>query len=445
MAVASRQAARDLLALPGSTRKAILKRLSEMLLENKDEILAENQKDIDAAKASSLDSNLLSRLVMSPAKLQTLAKGIAQIAEQEDPIGFVKRRTQVAEGLLLEQVAVPLGVLLVIFESRPDALPQIAALSIYAGDGLILKGGKEAMNSNIMLHGLVAKAITEVTKGAVDPALVSLVTSRDDISKLLQLQHDIDLVIPRGSNALVTSIQNNTRIPVMGHSEGVCHMYIDAAADADKAAKLCVDAKTDYPAACNALETLLINQAALSSATAPGCRALEALKAAGVTMFGGPLAMASDATKGYMAGPADFRSEYGDLRISVEVVPDMKTAIAHINRYGSSHTDVIVSEDKAAAQVFLNQVDSACVFHNASNRFADGFRFGLGAEVGISTSRLHARGPVGVEGLTSTKWRMVSALDAAVKGKAGEVLPTCHTVADFASGDREYVHAKLDL
>ena len=318
--------------------------------------------------------------------------------------------------------------------------------SLLTGNGLILKGGKEASHSNAVLHALVAEAITSATEGKVSPALVSLVTSREDIAALLSLDHDIDLVIPRGSGQLVASIQASTRIPVMGHSEGLCHLYIDKAADPVKAARLAVDAKCDYPAACNATETFLLHQDTVADANGAGVGALKALQAAAVILYGGPHALATPTLAGMFAGEANFRTEYGDLRASVEVVADIAAAVQHINKNGSGHTECIVSEDPAATKLFLAAVDAACVFANASTRFADGFRFGLGAEVGISTSRLHARGPVGVEGLTSTKWRLVSALDAHVaSAKDGSELPACHTVGDFSQGARVYTHKKLDL
>lgn len=430
-----------------SVRKSILQLLSKKLVEKEAQILEANKKDIEAATTTSLNQNLLSRLALNSKKLETLAKGIQQIADQPDPIGRVLRRTEVSPGLTLEQQTVPLGVLLVIFESRPDALPQIAALSISSGNGLILKGGKEALHSNAALHTLVQESITEATAGAISPALVSLVESRADVASLLSLDDCIDLIIPRGSSELVKSIQQSTRIPVMGHSEGICHVYLDAAASIDKALRIVIDSKTDYPAACNAAETVLIHKDLLKSTSSPSFveQILIALQAAKVTIHAGPKfasdSLSSALASKYSAGTAaDLHHEYGDLSITVELVEDLGAAIDHIHKYGSSHTESIVTEDAATAKAFLQAVDSACVFHNASTRFADGFRFGLGAEVGISTSRLHARGPVGVDGLTSTKWRLVSSVDPSTSSSE-----PCHTVGAFAKGLFTYTHKSLPL
>jgi len=294
------------------------------------------------------------------------------------------------------------GVLLIIFESRPDALPQIAALAIRSGNGLILKGGKEAARSCAALHAVVCDAISSVAP-SVGPGLISLVTSRADVGELLKLDDVIDLVIPRGGNALVRAVSEATRIPVLGHADGVCHMFVDAGAahDVPAAVRLIADAKLDYPAACNAVETVLV-----SSAWAAGGRGealVAGLRAAGVeSVFGGPAAAAALG----LPPAADLHTEYGCAALTLELVPDLPAAIHHIHEHGSGHTEAIITADPAAAAAFLNGVDSACVFANASTRFADGFRFGLGAEVGISTARIHARGPVGVEGLLTAKWVM---------------------------------------
>lgn len=305
--------------------------------------------------------------------------------------------TQIAEGLELRKISVPIGVLLIIFEARPDALPQIVALAIRSGNGLLLKGGKEAARSNALLHALIARVLDERVP-AVGAGLVSLVTSRDEIDALLKLDDVIDLVIPRGGNALVSYIQRSTRIPVLGHADGICHVYLDAAADEDKALAIAVDSKADYPAACNAAETILVHEA-LADSLAP--RVVDALKNAGVTVHAGPRAAARFPD---LPRAETMRHEYSSLDVALELVPDLDAAIEHIHANGSGHTEVIVTEDAATADAFLSKVDAACVHHNASSRFSDGFRYGLGAEVGISTGRIHARGPVGVEGLLTTKF-----------------------------------------
>jgi delta-1-pyrroline-5-carboxylate synthetase len=294
----------------------------------------------------------------------------------------------------LTQVSAPIGVLLIIFEARPDALPQIASLAIRSGNGLLLKGGKEAARTNAILH----KLISDVVGGYVNPGLISLVTSREGVDDLLRLDDCIDLVIPRGSNQLVHYIQTHTKIPVMGHADGICNLYIDKAANLDMACRICVDAKVDYPAACNAAEKVLIHADLVPTGGAQ--RIVDALRAAHVAVNGGARAAG---VLSLPTAPA-LRHEYSAPEITVEIVAGMDEAIEHVHAYGSGHTESIITEDKAAAEVFLRRVDSACVFHNASTRFSDGFRFGLGAEVGISTGRIHARGPVGVEGLLTTRW-----------------------------------------
>jgi len=420
-AAACRDASRALLHVGAEKRAAIINRLAELLVERSDDILAANAEDLAAAEEAGMSGVLVDRLGLTTKKLSVLADGLRQIASSsKDLLGRQIRETELANGLVLEQVTVPLGVLLVIFESRPDALPQVAALAIASGNGLLLKGGKEASHSNRCLHGLVQVALAEYT----DPNAVTLVTTRDEVSELLHLDEHIDLIIPRGSNSLVKHIQDESTIPVMGHADGICHVYIDADADIDKAVAIVVDSKTDYPAACNAMETLLIDRSVFAN---EGERLCKALQDAGVTLYAGPKLMESNPS--LIPDAAETLShEYGELACAVEVVDGLDEAVRHIHAHGSSHTDVIVTENDDIAAAFMDQVDSACVFHNASSRFADGFRFGLGAEVGISTSRLHARGPVGVEGLLTTKWRL--------RG-------TDHTVAHFASGDRVYTHKQI--
>lgn len=341
---------------------------------------------------------LLARLKLSPAKLAALASGARTIAALPEPLGRVQQRTELADGLVLTKCSAPLGVLLVIFESRPDALPQIAALCLRAGDALILKGGKEAAKSNAALHSVVVAACEGVLGEVHGRSVVSSVTSRGAIDDLLTLDDCIDLVIPRGSNALVAHIQRNTRIPVLGHADGVCHVFVHSSADPAKAVAIVVDAKCDYPAACNAMETLLLHAPLL--ATGLASKLLDALRAAGVTLVG-----SEKAVRLLGLPPADsLHCEYSGLTAAVEVVDDVSDAVDHIHAYGSGHTECIVAEDPDAAAQFMGTVDAACVFHNASTRFADGARFGLGAEVGIATGRLHARGPVGIDGLLTTRW-----------------------------------------
>eukprot|EP00898_Chlorokybus_atmophyticus_P002771 jgi/Chlat1/3495/Chrsp23S00265 len=390
------QAARTMAALSSEERAAALHKMADALLANEARILAENAKDVKAAEAAHVAPPLLNRLRLKPGKLAQLATGIRAIADQEEPMGkLVGSRVELAEGLVLEQRTAPLGVLLVIFESRPDALPQIAALAVRSGNGLLLKGGKEAMLSNRVLHDVVAGALPE----SVGRELIGLVTSREGVDDLLKLGDGIiDLVIPRGSNALVQHIQRGTRIPVLGHADGVCHVYVDAAADTAMAEKILLDSKLDYPSACNAAETVLVHESLLNDGR---WAALSyALVKSGVTLYGGPRA---EKELSLPAAPA-LHHEYGAAAMTVEVVGNVREAVEYVHANGSGHTESVITEDHDVAEEFLRSVDSACVHHNASTRFSDGFRYGLGAEVGISTSRIHARGPVGVKGLLTTRW-----------------------------------------
>lgn len=405
MATNSRDQARKLQNLPHAERKAILYAVAEALETEKDQILSANKIDLDNAAKDDTAMPLVRRLKLTDAKLATLSSGIRQIADQPDPLGVVKAKRELADGLILSQLTVPIGVLMIIFESRPDSMPQISALALASGNGLLLKGGKEAAHSNLAIHKVIGDAIEKGSKGRITRDIIALVTSRGQVADMLKLDDVVDLVIPRGSNALVSYIKANTRIPVLGHADGVCHVYVDkSATDPSLVSKLVVDAKTDYPSACNAMETLLLHKDTLESTTA--MTVMMNLRAAGVKCLGGPRAMKA----GLCDVPAEeLKCEYGDLTCMVEVVEGMDEAIDWIHKYGSGHTEAIVCSDESeAGEEFLSRVDAACVFKNASTRFADGFRFGLGAEVGISTGRIHARGPVGVEGLLTTKWQIRS-------------------------------------
>jgi len=425
-AIAARAGGRKLLALSSEERALILVAVAHALEDSKDEILQANQKDLQAAKDRNppLAGPLLKRLALTEHKIQTLVDGIKSIAAAEEPIGKVLSRTELSDGLMLRKETTAIGVLLIIFESRPDSLPQIASLSLRSGNGLLLKGGREAEFSNRTLHKIITETIERASEGKVPSSVIGLVQSRAEIYSLLQLDKYIDLVIPRGSNAMVSHIQSSTQIPVLGHADGICHVYVHPSATIEKAEKIVVDAKTNYPAACNAAETLLLDESVVQSGEHQ--RILDALSRAGVKMLGGPRAV----REGIVAEEAEtMHMEYGENTIAVEIVSDLGEAIEHINQYGSHHTDCIVAEDAAVAKVFLNQVDSACVFHNASTRFSDGYRFGLGAEVGISTGRIHSRGPVGVEGLLSEKWILESSSE--------------DIVGDFQSGKKTFTHRAL--
>ncbi|XP_054898931.1 delta-1-pyrroline-5-carboxylate synthase [Poeciliopsis prolifica] len=422
----ARNSGRILASLHPDQRSEIICHLAELLTERKDEILAANKIDMKmAVSAGRLSSAMLKRLSLSSVKLSSLAVGLRQIAvAAQDSVGRVVRRTRVAPSLELEQVTVPIGVLLVIHEARPDCLPQVSALAIASGNALLLKGGKEATNTNRVLHQLTQEALS--LHGVREA--VQMVNTREEVEDLCRLDKMIDLIVPRGSSQLVRDIQQAAKgIPVLGHSEGICHVYVDADADVDKVIKIVKDSKCDYPAACNSMETLLIHQEILR--TPMFDKLVKMLHNEQVKIHSGPRF-----AKYLTFSPAEassLRTEYSDLECCLEVVDGVEEAVEHIHKYGSSHTDVIITENKETAERFLQQLDSACVFWNASSRFADGYRFGLGAEVGISTARIHARGPVGLEGLLSTKW--------VLRGDG-------HTVADFSeSGSMKYLHENIPI
>lgn len=362
-------------------RTAILKDVAAALQSNSNTIFAANRKDLEEAKAAGIAEPLYKRLVFNDAKLRDVINGIEQIAAMDDPVGRVVSETELDEGLILKKVQVPIGVLAMIYESRPDAGPQIASLAIRTGNAVLLKGGREASHTNAAI-GEVIRAV--LAKYAVADA-VQLVSTREEIAELLKMDDLVNLVIPRGSNEMVRSIQQNTKIPVLGHADGVCHVYIDEFADPQKAARIAVDSKAQYPAVCNAAETLLVH-----SNFSGREKVLQALRDANVELR-----------------DSGYGSEYLDLIMNVKLVNSLDEAIDHIHKYGSAHTDSIVTENEENARRFLNEVDSAGVYWNASTRFADGFRYGFGAEVGVSTNKTHARGPVGVEGLLIYKYQLV--------------------------------------
>jgi glutamate-5-semialdehyde dehydrogenase len=381
-------------------RTALLRDLANALRSNADEIFTANLNDLDAAK-DTLSKALYKRLVLDEPKLRDVVDGIEQIAAMEDQVGRVIEETELDEGLLLKKVKTPIGVIAAIFESRPDVVPQIAALAIRSGNAVLLKGGKEAAHTNTALGRVIRDALC---KHDIADA-VQMVSTREEIAELLGMDDLISLVVPRGSNEMVRSIQERTRIPVLGHADGICHVFIDESADLEKAIRIAIDSKTQAPSACNAAETLLVHRRFAKTS-----ELLAALKGAGVE-----LRMESE-----------FGHEFLDLIMSVRKVENLDEAIEHIRRYGSSHTDSIVTEDAASAQRFLNEVDSAGVYWNASTHFADGFRYGLGAEVGISTNRTHARGPVGVDGLMIYKYQLLGNGHIAATYKGQDAKPFTH-------------------
>jgi len=422
LARAARDAQRQLADVGGDRRSQILESVAREVESRTAEILQANERDLEAARGEDLAAPLLDRLALSQSKLATHVSGLRQLSRRSDPVGRPIGRTELDEGLDLQKVTSPIGVILIIFESRPGVVLEIGGLAVRSGNAVLLKGGSEAAHSNRILVECLQNALQNHD---VAPAAISGVDSREAVGELLELDSLIDLVIPRGSGSLVRHIQETTRIPVLGHAEGVCHLYIDRDADPEMAVALTVDSKCDYPAACNAAETLLVHQDALDRLPAIGA----ALAERGVEIRADERAHAQipDAQR---ATDADFGEEFGALILAVRTVDSIDAAIEHVHRHGSAHTEAIVTDNPTTAERFLRSVDAASVFHNASTRFADGFRYGLGAEVGISTGRIHARGPVGVEGLMTTRWLL--------RGNG-------QTAATYSRGDRQFTHRKIPV
>jgi len=403
IAVAAKGASRRLTTLRPAAKDAALEAIADRLEADADAILAANAADVADAEPlvarGELSESLLARLGLDAKKLAGMVDAVRSVARQEDPAGHVLTRTLLDDGLVLEKVSCPLGVLAAVFEARPDAVTQISALAIKSGNAVILKGGREAARST---GALVAVIRAGLAAAGLPGDAVQSIPDREAVDALLALDDLVDLVIPRGSNALVKSIRERTRIPVLGHAEGVCHVYVDAAADPEMALSIVLDAKLTYPAACNAVETVLVHRATVADVILP---LLGTLLQKGVEVRGcEETCAAAHGLPVALATEEDWRTEYGAPVISVKVVESLDEAIAWVNCYGSSHTEAIVTDDRVAAERFLAEVDAAGVYHNASTRFADGSRYGLGAEVGIATGKLHARGPVGLEGLVTHRW-----------------------------------------
>lgn len=394
-----RRGAKELALLSDSQRVSLLERAATALLERSSEILAANELDLIESKEKGIKDAILHRIALPLDKLESTVSAMRAVGSLPCPIGKVKERRLLDEGLLLEKVTYPLGVIGMIFEARPDAMIQIISLAIKSGNGIVLKGGSEAKNTN----QAIAKILTEELDGA---HWMLLLSTHFDVDMMLKAEKDIDLLIPRGSNAFVRHVMENTHIPVMGHADGICSVYIDSEADISKAVKVATDAKVQYPAACNAAETILVARS-IAKDFLPLFK--ESLDNYSVKIHG------DEETRMYIdcipATEEDYHTEYLALELVIKVVEGLDEAIDHIAACSSHHTDAIVTENKEKIVRFFNEVDSADVFANASTRFADGFRFGLGAEVGISTSKLHARGPVGLEGLTTTKWQLTGSGD----------------------------------
>ncbi len=387
-----KKSARSVASLDTASKNHALEQIALTLEQNVPAILAANRRDLE--EATGLPNALVNRLKLDEGKVRSMIAGVRSVATLPDPVGVRQIHRELVPGLVLERVTVPLGVLGVIFEARPDAVTQIAALAIKSGNGAVLKGGKEALHSCATLVELIQSALGST---AVSPTTIELVTTRGEVLELLSLEQDIDLIIPRGSNEFVRFIQSHTQIPVLGHADGLCHLYVDASADLDMAVVIAIDSKTQYPAACNAIETLLVHRAIAQPFLTRLLPELEQrqVEVRGCTDLFPHLKPATE---------EDWRTEYCDLILSIKVVDSLEEAIEHINTYGSKHTEAIVTSDLAHAQQFKQAVDAAGVYHNCSTRFADGFRYGFGAEVGISTQKLPPRGPVGLEGLVTYRY-----------------------------------------
>ena len=401
IAADAKSAALILSRLNTETKNRVLRGMAMQIETHCGAILEANRQDLEFAKKEKISSPLVARLAVDENKVMGMAQGIRSVADLSDPVGQLQEAMELDDGLELTRVSCPIGVIGAIFESRPDAVPQISALCFKSGNAVILKGGAEAQNSNRVIVDLIQKALSEVE--GVPVAAVQLIETRAEVAEMLKQDQYINLIVPRGSNQFVRYVQDNTRIPVLGHSEGLCHVYIDEAAVVEKAIRVALDSKLQYAAACNAMETLLVHQA-IALKLLPSL--VKQFREQEVELVG-CLKSCSLVPDLKRAEEGDWDTEYNDLKLSIKIVDDMAEAIDHINRHGSGHTDTIITENKEQAERFLNEVDSASVMVNASTRFADGFRFGLGAEIGISTNKTHARGPVGLEGLVIYKYKVV--------------------------------------
>lgn len=421
MARLAKQAAIPLAAADSPRKDQALQAIADALESHAGEILAANQLDLDAAALNGLAAPAMKRLKFDQTKLNEVIASVRSLLQLPDPIGRTLAATELDSGLELYKVSCPIGVIGVIFESRPDALVQISTLCLKSGNAALLKGGSEALHSNRILAKIIATA-TETA--GIPQNWLQLLETRAEVSAMLKLDDYIDLIVPRGSNAFVKHIMENSSIAVLGHADGICHLYIDAAADPEMARQIAVDSKCQYVSVCNAAETLLIHRQAAA--------VLLPLLAADLRQKGVRLRGCPETCRLIEAEPADdsdWNTEYLDYILSIRIVADLDEAVKHINTHGSGHTEVIVSADSRAAARFMQLVDSGNVFWNCSSRFSDGFRYGLGAEVGISTHKIHARGPVGLDGLTIYKWLL--------KGH-GQI------VADYAEGRRHFTHRPLD-
>ncbi len=425
----ARKVVRRLGALSDSCRRQALLVAADALFQQRAMILAANEQDcqeaLSAVENGSMTRAMLARLQTSERGVEEMAARMREVSGLPNVVGRILSVTELDQGLMLHKVSCPLGVIGIVFESRPDVVPQVTALALKSGNALLLKGGSEAAQTNQALVSILRtsfRSFSEIPEDAI-----SLLHTREDVLELLALEDEIDLIIPRGSKQFVRYVASHSRIPVLGHGEGLCHVYIDVSADLEKGYDIAFDSKVQYPAACNAAETLLVHKA-VAARFLP--EMIDRFTSAGVEVRGCPSTLLLlNGRKVNAAFRDDWSTEYSDLKISIKIVGSIDEAITHIERYGSKHTEVIVTEDEQAASRFMEEVDVASVFHNASTRFADGFRYGLGAELGISTSKLHARGPVGLEALVTYKYKLY-----------GEG----HTVKPYAEGERRFKHRAIE-
>jgi glutamate-5-semialdehyde dehydrogenase len=417
----AKKASNLMAAVQSNTKNQALENIANALEKNMIHLIAANQIDLERSKKQNLAAPLLKRLKFDESKIKEACSGLKSLISMKDPVGVTLHAMELDKGLELYKVSCPIGVIGVIFESRPDALVQISALCLKSGNAVLLKGGSEASETNRLLAQIITNATIEAK---IPNGWLALLETRVDVAEMLGMDQYIDLIVPRGSNAFVKHIMENTHIPVLGHADGICHVYVDSGADLDMAVKICVDSKCQYVAVCNAVETILVHKD-IAEKYLPEMK--KALMARNVEIRGCRETLKIIDVK--EATQEDWLTEYLDLIVSVKVVDNLDEAISHINTYGSGHTDVIVTGDRKRAIKFMDLVDSADVFLNCSSRFSDGFRFGLGAEVGISTNKIHARGPVGMEGLLIYKWKLF--------GKG-------HIVADYSGPKaKSFTHRSL--
>ncbi len=417
----AKQASIELAASTTELKQAALERIAQRLQEKASEITEANKKDLARSEAENLAMPLLKRLKFDEAKVAEVVQGIHSLIRLPEPVGETLMSTELDKGLELYKVSCPIGVIGVIFESRPDALVQISTLCLKSGNAVMLKGGSEALETNRVLARIIAQASAEA---GIAEGWIQLLETRNDVNEMLKMDKSIDLIIPRGSNEFVQYIMNNSNIPVLGHADGICHVYVDNEADIDMAVEVATDSKCQYVAVCNATETILVHSA-VAAEFLP--KFVEATKLYNLEIFGD--ARTQQIIDCQPATEESWKTEYLDYKVSIKIVDGIEEALQHINTYGSGHTEVIITRNAHKAETFMNRADSGNVFWNCSSRFSDGFRYGLGAEVGISTNKIHARGPVGLEGLLIYKWKL--------KGNGNIVAP-------YAKGEKVFTHIKMD-